>query len=220
MPDHPRNLIRRSGAGVDIGLAQFGDQKMVAAENIQRQITIAVVIAVEEAALLFAVQRIVRGVQIENDFLGRAFVGFEKQIDQQLLDRRAVMADLVVKAGRLLRPLQTVQGRLAGNRRAIGAARLQFAGQHRKQGIVPQGIVIVEVLIPQRQAKNPLPRQRRHRMLDKRGSAPVDETLGKPLDKLQSLVGAAQLQRPRVGSDRAPIKTGHNLTVFNGSKIK
>src|SRR6202045_684042 len=54
--DNPRNLIGRARARVDVGLAQFGDQELVAAENVQRQVTIAVVVAVEEAPLLLAVQ--------------------------------------------------------------------------------------------------------------------------------------------------------------------
>ena len=34
--DHPGDFLDRSRAGVDIGLAQFGDQKMVAAEESER----------------------------------------------------------------------------------------------------------------------------------------------------------------------------------------
>jgi len=46
------------------------------------------------------VQRIVGGVEIEGDLRWRRRVGVEKQVDKQPLDRRRVIADLVV-AGRL-----------------------------------------------------------------------------------------------------------------------
>lgn len=54
---------RRCRAGVDIGGAQLGRQQMPAAEHVQRQIAVAVVIAVKEAALLMPVQRVVGGVE-------------------------------------------------------------------------------------------------------------------------------------------------------------
>ena len=43
---------------------------MAAAEDIERQIAIAVVVAVEEAAFLMAMQRIVGGIEIEDDLRG------------------------------------------------------------------------------------------------------------------------------------------------------
>jgi hypothetical protein len=63
------------------------------AEDVQRQVTIAVIIAVEEPTFLVPVQRIVGGIQIENDLLRRALVCLQEQIDEQPLDRSRVMAD-------------------------------------------------------------------------------------------------------------------------------
>jgi hypothetical protein len=42
---------------------------------------------VKEPTFLIAVQRIVRGIQIEDDLLRRLLVGVEEQIDEQSLDR-------------------------------------------------------------------------------------------------------------------------------------
>ena len=44
---------------------------MLAAEHVERQIAVAVVVAVEEAPFLVAVQRIIGGVEIEDDLLRR-----------------------------------------------------------------------------------------------------------------------------------------------------
>jgi hypothetical protein len=51
---------------------------------------------VEEAALLVAVQRVVRGVEVEDDLFGRRPVRLEEQVDAQPFDRRRIMPDLVV----------------------------------------------------------------------------------------------------------------------------
>ena len=52
----------------------------------------------EEAAFLVPVQRIIRGIEVEDDLLGRRLVRLEEEVDEQALDRRPVMADLVVAA--------------------------------------------------------------------------------------------------------------------------
>ena len=45
-----------------------------------------------------ALQRIVRGIEVENDFFGWRPVRLEEEGDEQPLDRRALMADLMVRA--------------------------------------------------------------------------------------------------------------------------
>ena len=116
----PRDLLDRAGAGVDVRPAQLGHQQMVAAEDVERQVAVAAIVAVEEPALLGAVQRIVGGVEVEHDLLGWRRVRVEEQLDEQPLDRGPVMADLVV-ARRLARRrvLEPVERRLAGQGCAI-----------------------------------------------------------------------------------------------------
>src|SRR5918994_322008 len=112
-------LLDRPRRGIDVRAAELGCQQVLAAEHIERQIAVAVVVAVEEAALLMPVQRVIRGVEVENDLLGRGPVRLEEQVDEQPFDRRAVMADLVVarRLGRCV--LEPVQRALAGERRTI-----------------------------------------------------------------------------------------------------
>lgn len=73
----------------------------------------------EEPLLLRAMQRIVRGVQIEDDLPGRPLVRLDEHVDQQPLDRRRIVADPVIL--RRLRPaqLQPVQRALAGEGRTV-----------------------------------------------------------------------------------------------------
>ena len=82
------------------------------------------------------------------------------------------MADLVI--ARRLRPaqLQPVERRLAGHRRAVLAPRLELARQHRHHRIVAQLVVVVEVLVAERDPEHPLADQRRHLMLDQLRTPP------------------------------------------------
>jgi len=57
--------------GISVGATQFGRQEMPAVEDIQRQVAVDAVVAMKEVTFLLAVQRIVRGVQIQDDLLGR-----------------------------------------------------------------------------------------------------------------------------------------------------
>jgi hypothetical protein len=82
-----------------------------------------------------AVQRVIGGVEIEDDLLGRRRVRFEEQVDEQAFDRRAVVADLVVARRLGGRVLETVQGALAGERRAVRAPGGELAGERRQNRV-------------------------------------------------------------------------------------
>jgi hypothetical protein len=101
-PDEVGEAPRGTALGQALGLGC--GQQMPTAEHVQRQVAVAVVIAVKEAALLMAVQRVIGGVEIEGDPLGRGLVRLEKEVDEQALDRRRIMPDLVVTV-RPRRPL-------------------------------------------------------------------------------------------------------------------
>ena len=85
-----RHLLDRASRRVDVGTPQLGEQQMSTAEHVERQIAVAIVVAVEEPPFLLAVQRIVGGVEIEHDLLGSALMRLEEQIDQQRLDRHRI----------------------------------------------------------------------------------------------------------------------------------
>jgi hypothetical protein len=94
--DNPAHFFDAAGTGVDVSRAQFGRQQMPAAVDVKRQIAVVVVVAVEEASLLMAMQRVVGGIEVKNDLWRRRGVRVEKEIDEQTLDLRRVIADLVV----------------------------------------------------------------------------------------------------------------------------
>ena len=87
---------------------------------------------------------------------GASAMRLQEQIDEQRLDRRRVMTDLMV--ARCLWPaqLQPVQRALAGDRRAVGRLGFELAGQDRHHRVVPQLVVVVQIFVAQRNADNAL----------------------------------------------------------------
>ena len=112
----------------------------------------------------------------------------EKQFDEQLLDRRSVVVDLVI-ARRLARPrrmLQTVQRALARQKPRRLALALELAKQHAQNRIAAKVIVVVEVLIAQRQAEDALRDHRLERMHGHERIAAVGEASRKPIPSTRS----------------------------------
>src|SRR4051794_27344389 len=69
---------------------------MLAAENIQRQITIAVVVTMEEPALLFSMQRQIGGIDIDNHLFRRLVMRFDEHRHQQLIETVFPECDFLV----------------------------------------------------------------------------------------------------------------------------
>jgi hypothetical protein len=83
LADDARDLLDRSGARVDVRRPELGRQQTPAAKHIERQVVVAVVVAVKEPAFLMAVQRVVGGVEVEDDLFGRPSVRFKEQGDNR-----------------------------------------------------------------------------------------------------------------------------------------
>jgi hypothetical protein len=129
-PNDPLDLFDRACGAVDIGAPQLGGKQMPAAENVERQVAVVVVIAVEDLAFLVTMQRIVGRIEIQNDLPRRfAAMRLDEQIHEPHLDGRRIVTDLVIAGQLRAAQLQSVQGALARHGRAIGAASGQLARQ-------------------------------------------------------------------------------------------
>ena len=193
---------------------------MPPAEHVERQIAVGVVIAVEETLFLMPVQRIVGGVEIEGDLRPRHPMGVEKQVDKQPLDRRRVIADLVV-AGRFQpAQFQPVERRFAGQRGTIRAPRGKLAAQYRHDRVMAQLVVVDQVLVAQRDPEHPLTHQSRHRVFDQLGRTVISEAAGKALDQADLPIGGAKQYRPGLRGHRPTVKRRHHLAPFNRCKAK
>jgi hypothetical protein len=127
-------------------------------------------------------QRVVGGVEVENDLFGRLSscrspcMRLKEEVDEQGLNRRRVVADLVVARGDLARQFEPVQRRFARHRRAVAAPGFQLARQNRHQRVVTKLVVIVQVFVAERDAEQALPDERHDRMLDEPRISRVAET--------------------------------------------
>jgi hypothetical protein len=166
------------------------------------------------------VQRVVGGVEIEDDLLGRVVVRVQEQIDKQPLYLGPVPRNAVIARQLRPAPLQPVERRFAGQWRTILATGRQLAGQHRQGRVVTQLIVIDQVFVAQRQRKDPLPDQSSDSVLDQLRRAAVDETLGKPIDQPDRPVRRPQQQATRIRGDLAAVKPSHHRTPLDACKTE
>ena len=100
----------------------------------------------KESLRLMAVERDVGCIQVEHDLVGRFGVRLDEQIAKQRVDLLRHVIDLVVALGAAGK-FQPVQRALAGQ----GLFQLAPARQHGHQRIVAQLLMIVQVLVAQRQ---------------------------------------------------------------------
>ena len=193
---------------------------MIAAEDVEREIAIAAIVAVKEAALLPTVDRVVGGVEVKDDRFGRQGVAVEEQVDEQPLDQARVVTNLVVARRRRGRGvLEPVEGRLAGQGRAVGSACGELAGDGSQHRVVAQAVVVEQILVAQRQGKHSLANQRRQAVLDPVRRPVVDEAGGEPTDQADRPVRGAQEQRPGVRRDRPAAEPGHHRPARDGCKL-
>ena len=214
LADDAGELVERARGGVGVAGPEHGAQRVRAAEDVERQQAVVAVVAVEGVALLAAVHPVIRRVDVEHEPRGGqpSRPGLDEEVGEERLKRLGVVGDPVI-APRLPVPgrmLEAVQRALARQRRAALAPSTELVGQQRQQRVVAQGVVIVEVLVAQREARDPLSHQGPDRVLRQTRIAPVRETGGHPVEQPDAPVGLPQQQGSPVRSDRAAIERGRS----------
>jgi hypothetical protein len=209
---------------------QLGTQQMLAAEDVQRQVTVMLVVAVKETAQLMPVQRIVGRVQIQHDRLARLGGERQKRIDKPVFQLPMPRRDLLIAALRRSshrRQFQAIERAFAGQRLAtvtridaILARRVGLADQDRQQWIGTQPVVVVEVFIAQRQAEDTLLEQLFDRVFDLLGVTVIVETSRQPGQQTAPRLDLPQQQRTSVRADRATVESGRDLPRCQGMKFK
>jgi hypothetical protein len=209
------NLFGRSIGSVVRRGPGLGCQQMPAAEDIQWQKAIAVVVAVEVPTFLIAVERIIGGIQVDDDAQRGFAMGLDEQIYEQLLDGGCIVVGLIVAIltdlGGIFQP---VQCRLAGNR----TARLVNDGCKRR--IAPQRIVVDEIFIAERKSAEALAQQVRERVHDGLRNTVVREASRQPLGELQLPVGTGEQRHTAIRRDRDAIEGAHKFASAGPSQIK
>jgi hypothetical protein len=164
----PLQFLDRPRRPVDVRTPQLGSQQVPTAGHVERKIAVAIVVSMKEPTLLMPMQRIVSGIEIGNDLPRWSWVGLREELNEKPLDPLWLMADFVIARRRWNAPLEAVERRLAGDRRAILSSCLQLSGEHCHDRVMAM-IVVVQVLVAERDPENPL--------ADQRGDFVFDEVL-------------------------------------------
>ena len=90
-------------------------------------------------------------------------------------------------------------------------ARFCFARHHSQQWILPELLVVVEVLVSERQRVDPLPDHLLYAVLNQFLVPAIDETLTEPREQVHLRVGCLQQQASPVGTDRAAVELRYDL---------
>ena len=163
--------------------------------------------------------RIIRGIEIEDDLLGRSFVCLRNRSTSSRLMAIRIVADLVIAA----RLQQLSSSRLSVHLPASGCTvlspRRKLARQRRQHRIMAQLVVIVEILIAKRNPEHPLADQRHHLVLDQMPGARVMKAGRKPLRRPLLIV-----RRPRSSRqhrrDRTSIEAWPQLRALQRLQIQ
>jgi hypothetical protein len=148
-------------------------------------------------------------------------MGLQAHRDEQPLDGRGVMRDLVIGVGTDFgRVLQSVERRFAGQSGTVRALPRQCSGEHAEHRIMAQLIVVVDILIAERDAEDALAEQRWQRVDGGIQIAAILEAARQPRHQPDRFVGLAQQQRARVRADLPAIEGAHNLAALDSSEIE
>ena len=126
------------------------------------------------------------------------------------------MADFMIARGLVVAQLQPVERAGASQGaalvvQAIPAQWVLFAGRHRQEWVQSQGVVIVEILITQRQGVQALGQQLLDGVVHKHLLAQVVKTVGQSARKPQALIDLAQEQDATITAEMAAGKVGLHL---------
>ena len=186
------------------------------------------VVAVEEPALLAAVQRIVGGVEIQHDLRRRGGMGLQEQVHQQPLDRFPLGGNPLVAVLRRRRrhpELQAVQ-RARPRQRMPPVLRpppplpghVRTPARQREGAVGAQPVMVVEVLVARRQGQHPLRHQRLQAMLDALWVAVVPEARRQPRRHPEAPVDLPQQQHAAIGRQPAAVEPACHRTPAKAFK--
>ena len=177
---------------IDAAGSQVGAQQLLAAEDVQRQVAVGVVVAVEELALLLAVQRVVGGVKVEHQLFGGAL-----EAGDELLDQHLVQTPGGGFIGPFLQPAQ--RG---------GAGHLPVYTDCRLHGhVAAQCAVVVQVFPAECQAVHALAQHVGHAVRDQQRVARVGDAARCGIEQAQLAVSGPQQHHASVTGHGTAVKT-------------
>src|ERR1700752_1439520 len=203
---------------VPIAGAKLSPERHRTDKGKQRQVTVAAIEAVRETSFLMTVQRVVGGIQIDDDL--QAILGQAAHAHPQkaVFDCFMVGADFMATSIFIVAKLKAVKCRGAGQRLALilGSApaskRILFTDSHGKERIEPQKIMIVEILVPCGHAQQTLGDQFAHGVFDKERITRIVKAAGQGPGDAQALIDLTQEQHPPITAEITCRKVGDDPT--------
>jgi hypothetical protein len=123
------------------------------------------------------------GIEVEDDLRGRLGMGIEEEVDNQPLDRGRLMRDPAVAVDHRHAVLRPIERALAGQRRTPAVLGREPAEHHAHDRIVPQLVMIDQVLVAKRDAQHPLADKGRNVLHGSVARVTIREASGEPLDQ-------------------------------------
>ena len=213
-------LKRLEGSITAVALsgAQLRPQTHISAEAEQRQVTVGVIVAVEKAPFLPAVQRVISCIEVEHQHLCIARKAAHAEVQERRLNRLWLRVQLAVMIRVLSSQLKAVQGRRTRQRCAAMSAAPPLRTQHillpsrrGQQRIAPQVGVIVEVFITQRQRVNALSEQFPHAVVDERGIASIHKTSRQSAGDAQARINLSEQECTAIATELSAGKISHDI---------
>jgi hypothetical protein len=171
---------------------------------------------------LVAVERIITGIHIEDNAGRRSDVLLQEGIDQEGLHGGQMRDDLFVSAvgiGPDGSQFKTIESTLASQGltsitvvRPTASTRIFFVGQHGQKRIMPELVMVIDILVAEAEAKDALLQEFRKFVLDSGWVTVIREAPGELLDKVKFLLDLAEQKTTGIRSDKSTIKSGHYLT--------
>ena len=198
-------FLNRTRGRILVGRTEPCTEQLVAGEDIQRQITVAVVVAMEEPLRLMAGQRDVGRIQIKHHLAGHDGMRLDVEVYQQPVNGLSRVTDLVIT---LAAPsqFQPVQRTLARQ----WLFQLPLTAQQPQQRIGAQLLVIVQILVAKRQPVNPLSKHLRQLVLDQVLVAAIAKTARQTAQKVDPPLDFTQQQRTAVARHLPSCEPGFN----------
>jgi hypothetical protein len=200
--------LNRTPGGVSVAGAKLGPERDRADKGKQRQITVAAIEAVKETSFLLAVERIVTGIQIDNDLLALLGQTTHPHLQKGVLNRLMIGPDLVTTSIFIVTELQPVEGRSAGERFALirdgtpGSKRIFFTDRHGKERIEPQKMMIIEILVTCSQPQQTLGHQFAYGVFGQERVTQIAKAPSQGPGNAQTFIDLAQQEQAAIAADK------------------
>ena len=207
-----------------------GAPKRLAAEDVERQVTVATGVAMKEPAFLGTVQRVIGRIEVEPSLARGPRMRFHQELDQQLIEGLRTRDDALVAVRRRrlgVAEFQAVERARTGQRLAAVALsnarvarHIPFAHQQRQSGVGTQVVMIVEVFLTEPDGLEALRHQFMHVGLDARWMTGIDKALRYARRDPNALIDLPQETAAGVRTDASAVESTRHRTSSQGVKLK